>query len=240
MPDRIESVTDFSHRSVHVASVLGKKIATTYYGALPHHSYYNGCSAGGRQGLSVASRYPGDFDGIIAGTPAVDWNRFIGAPALWAGNVAVNTSREIPLTVWNTTITQEILKQCDGLDGKIDGIIADPTLCKWNPETLLCGPGSDVTTCLTQDQVDGLKEFYAPILGTDGEYMLPGYEPGSEADTTLGFPLNGVVSQLTIVSQPLLDQSNRLTHPSFHSRRAGTTMRFMAIPRALSTSRSLI
>ena len=84
MPSRVESVTDFAYRAVQVAAVLGKKIASAYYDAEPHHSYYNGCSAGGRQGFSVVSRYPDLFDGIVAGSPAVDWNRFLGAPAIWA------------------------------------------------------------------------------------------------------------------------------------------------------------
>jgi len=57
LPDHIESVTDYAYRSVHVAVGIGGQIASAYYGVLPHHSYYNGCSTGGRQGISAASRY---------------------------------------------------------------------------------------------------------------------------------------------------------------------------------------
>ena len=202
LPSQIESVTDFSHRAVHVAAKIGKQIASSYYGAEPHHSYYNGCSAGGRQGISVASRYPEDFDGIVAGSPAIGWGNFIGAPGILASYVAANTSSEIPLPLWNTTITQEVLKQCDDLDGKVDGIIADPSLCSWNPDALLCGPKANGSSCLTQDQVDGLKKFYRPIVGTSGDILVSAYEPGAEGDTTLPFPMNGVMSTTTVVRRP--------------------------------------
>lgn len=210
MPSRVESVTDFSHRAVQVAAVIGKTIAASYYGANPHHSYYNGCSAGGRQGISVASRYPDLFDGIVAGSPAVDWNRFLGAPAIWAAYVAVNTSSAIPLPLWDSLITVEVLKQCDGIDGRVDGVITDPTLCKWNPDTLLCGPGQNTTTCLTQPQIDGLKKLYQPILGTKGDVIFSPYDPGAEGDTSIGFPMNGIVSPFTVVSRSSPGRSNRI------------------------------
>lgn len=166
---------------------------------MPHHSYYNGCSAGGRQGISVASRYPEDFDGIIAGTPALDWNNFVGAAAIWASYVADNTSSAIPLPLWDTLIAQEVLNQCDGLDGKVDGIITDPSLCSWNPDTLLCGADNNGTSCLTQDQVNGLKKLYQPILGTNGKTLVSRYDPGAEADTALQVPMNGMLPITTLV-----------------------------------------
>jgi feruloyl esterase len=198
-PARIESLTDFSYRAVHVAAVLGSKIATIYYGVSPHHSYYNGCSAGGRQGISVTSRYPELFDGILIGSPAVDWNRLFGVAEIWASFIAVNTSRAIPFPQWGTVITPEILRQCDWLDGRMDGIIADPGLCSWNPETLLCGPGDNATSCLTPDQVDGLKKLYRAVLGIKGEVVAPGFDPGAEGDLSFQVPMNGIISTPSVV-----------------------------------------
>lgn len=199
-PARIESLKDFSYRAVHAAALLGNKIAPVYYGAYPHHSYYNGCSAGGRQGISVASRYPDLFDGVLVGSPALDWNRYLGATEVWASFVAANTSSAVPLPQWSAIVTPEILSQCDWLDGKMDGIIADPSLCLWNPETLLCGPGDNVTaSCLTQDQVHGLKKFYQPILGTKGDFVAPAFDPGAEGDFSLQFPMNGLISMVSAV-----------------------------------------
>ena len=209
LPSKTETLIDFSYRAVHVSVGIGKQIASSYYGAAPHHSYYNGCSAGGREGIAVASKYPEDFDGIFAGSPAVDWNNFVGADGIWAAYVAANTSSAISPALWST-VSQEILRQCDGLDGKVDGIIADPNLCQWNPDTLLCGPESNAnaTTCLSQDQADGLKKLYQPILGTDGDVIFSAYDPGAEADTTLPFPENGVIAIPTVVRRFSRDRLN--------------------------------
>ena len=195
----MESLKDFSYRAVHVAALLGYQIASVYYGASPHHSYYNGCSAGGRQGISVASRYPDLFDGILVGSPALDWNRFLGATEVWASFVATNTSRAIPLPQWSAIVTPEILRQCDLLDGRMDGIIADPSLCSWNPETLLCRPEDNVADCLSRDQVDGLKKFYRPILGTNGGAVAPAFDAGAEGDLSLPFPMNGIIPTIAAV-----------------------------------------
>ena len=136
----------------------------------------------------------------------------MGAAAIWASYVAVNTSAAIPIPLWNTTITQEVLRQCDALDGKVDGIITDPSLCKWDPQTLLCLPGGDGTNCLTQAQIDGLKKLYQPIVGTDGEVIVAPYDAGAEGDVTLPFPMNGEMPLPTLVRQPLLQstESNRI------------------------------
>src|SRR6185436_17517855 len=66
VPDHPEKVLDFAYRAVHEMTVAAKAILAANYGRGPAHSYWNGCSTGGRQALAEAQRYPGDFDGIIA------------------------------------------------------------------------------------------------------------------------------------------------------------------------------
>src|SRR6516225_8526177 len=65
-----EKVTDWGWRGLHGSVVFGKQLIKEYYGKVPSHSYYRGCSTGGRQGLKEAQMFPDDFDGIIAGAPA--------------------------------------------------------------------------------------------------------------------------------------------------------------------------
>ena len=67
---------DFANRSEHLMAVLGKQLVQAYYGQQPVYSYWNGCSTGGRQGLRMAQDFPGDYDGILAGAPAIHWDRF--------------------------------------------------------------------------------------------------------------------------------------------------------------------
>jgi feruloyl esterase len=205
MPSMNETVTDFSHRAVHVAAQVGKNLTSIYYGSDPHHSYYDGCSAGGRQGISVAYRYPEDFDGVVAGSPAVDWNDLLGSSAIWASHVAFKTCSYISSDFWTTTVTQEVLRQCDSLDGRIDGIIADPNVCQWDPTTLLCTDkdAKDPSGCLIQSQVDGLKEFYEPILDSDGELLYARFDPGAEGDMSYGFGMSGTISPLAEVGDAI-------------------------------------
>ena len=68
-----EKVVDFGWRAVHEMTAASKQIIATHYGRRPTFSYFNGCSAGGRQAMKAAQRFPEDFDGIIAGAPGLDW-----------------------------------------------------------------------------------------------------------------------------------------------------------------------
>ncbi|KAF9648960.1 tannase and feruloyl esterase [Thelephora ganbajun] len=199
MPSKNESVTNFSHRSIHVAAQVGKNITSIYYGSDPHHSYYDGCSAGGRQGISAAYHYPDDFDGVIAGAPGIDWNDLLGASAIWASHVAFNSCSFIPIHVWETVVTPEILKQCDGLDGRVDGMISNPDTCQFNPTTLLCTEedAEDPSKCLIQAQVDGLRKFYEPIYDSHRNLLFSRFDPGAEGDLSYRFGMSGVMSPLT-------------------------------------------
>lgn len=91
------------------------------YGESPAYNYYFGGSQGGREGLTVAQRYPADYDGIICDVPIVGFSTLMLAPEL----IRI---QEIPHERWVTpakvnAIRAEFLRQCDQLDGLSDGII---------------------------------------------------------------------------------------------------------------------
>ena len=67
-----EKVIDFGYRAVHETTARAKTLVNAYYGNAPRLSYFQGCSAGGRLGLKSAQKYPEDFDGIVAGAPALN------------------------------------------------------------------------------------------------------------------------------------------------------------------------
>src|SRR5215471_4098328 len=69
-----EKAIDFAYRSEHEMVLKSKAIINAFYGSAPKYSYWNGCSAGGRQALKEAQMFPADFDGIIAGSPGADWS----------------------------------------------------------------------------------------------------------------------------------------------------------------------
>ena len=69
------------------------------------------------------------------------------------------------------------LDACDALDGVKDGVIEDPTRCKFDPALLACA-GASTPSCLTAEQVETARKTYA---GTHaGKATLWGLEPGSE------------------------------------------------------------
>ncbi|RQR33318.1 tannase/feruloyl esterase family alpha/beta hydrolase [Burkholderia sp. Bp9142] len=70
---------DFSERSMHELAVKTKALVKAFYGRTQAYAYWDGFSTGGRQGFKLAQKYPTDFDGILAGSPAFNWSKFITA-----------------------------------------------------------------------------------------------------------------------------------------------------------------
>jgi feruloyl esterase len=156
-----EKVIDMGYRAVHEMTVKAKAIVDAYYGAAPKLSVWNGCSLGGRQGITEAQRYPEDFDAIVAGAPAVNWMRLHGARM--AINRSVHASEQGYITPDKyPAIHAAALKACDTLDGVKDGVIEDPTRCHFDPKILEC-KGADGPGCLTPDQVQTARALYAPL-----------------------------------------------------------------------------
>jgi feruloyl esterase len=132
-------------------------------------------------GIKAAEAYPDDYDGIVAGCPAVDFNHLQGERAMFYPITgAVGSPNFIEPNFWTGLIHDEVLKQCDGLDGVIDGIIEVPDRCHFQPESLLCSPSDKPGTCLNSQQVQQLQQIYAPYTYPNGTLIFPRLNPGSE------------------------------------------------------------
>ncbi len=112
-----EKVTDYGYRAIHQTAQMGQAILAAFYGQRPGHSYFNGCSNGGRQALMEAQRYPEDYDGIIAGSPA-HFMTHLFATGVW-DNQALTVNYLPPSKL--PAIEAAALAACDGLDGVVDG-----------------------------------------------------------------------------------------------------------------------
>src|SRR5205814_5133304 len=123
-----EKLVDFGYRSVHEMTVQAKAIIDAFYSAAPTLSLWNGCSLGGRQGITEAQRYPADFDAIVAGAPAVNWMRLGGARM--AINLQAHATPEsfIPADKF-PMLHEAVLEACDALDGGKDGVLENPSKC---------------------------------------------------------------------------------------------------------------
>jgi feruloyl esterase len=181
-PGHPEKVVDFGHRGTHEATVKGKAIVDTYYGRSAKHSYFWGCSGGGRQAMTAAQRYPSDYDGIIAGNPTIYFTRLIAGGRLW---VTLATLKDPTLASYIPAsklplIANAVVAACDGADGVMDGVLTDPRQCAFNPAVLQCA-GGDAPNCLTAPQVKAVKDIYAGSTDSNGNHIYPGYLPGGEA-----------------------------------------------------------
>src|SRR5215472_4924937 len=120
-----EKYVDFGYRAVHEMTARAKKIVEAFYHASPEHSYWNGCSQGGRQGITEAIRYPTDYDGIIAGAPAIDYMHLHAARLALNRFVHRSADSAIPAAKY-PVIHRAAIAACDPVDGVTDGLIADP------------------------------------------------------------------------------------------------------------------
>lgn len=175
--------------SLHTTVQVGKALVKAFY-ARPHtKSYYIGCSLGGRQGFHAAELYPSDFDGIVAGSPALDFNNLYSWRAsFYTITGPPNSSTFIPAATWQRLIHDEVLRQCDeALDGAADGILEDSSLCNFRPEALLCSSDTTNTTaCLTPAQASTVRRIFSPFYGQDGTLIYPAMNPSSEIISSTG------------------------------------------------------
>jgi feruloyl esterase len=174
-----EKLIDFGYRSEHEMTVHAKAIIAAFYGNAPKLSYFVGCSSGGRQALMEAQRFPGDYDGIVAGAPTNNWtNMMFGR--IWVAQAALKEAASYIPPAKYPVIHKAALEACDALDGVKDGIIGDPPQCHFDPKVLECKQ-SDAPDCLTTPQVEAARKIYASAKNPrTGQAIFPGMEPGSE------------------------------------------------------------
>ena len=193
-----EKLIDYGHRAVHEMTAKAKAIINEFYGSAPRFSYFNGCSAGGRQGLMAAQRYPEDFNGIIAGAPALNATGR-AAFAMWiAQNVHKDEASFIPAAKF-PAIHEAVLQACDALDGVADRLVSDPKACKFDPQVIACRAGEDTPSCLTSAQVASTRVMYQPLVNPrTKEQIFPGLAYGSELgwNTFAGQQPFGIAAQM--------------------------------------------
>lgn len=184
---------DFVGRALYTGVEVGKDIATQFYRKACYKTYYIGCSTGGRQGWYAAQHYPDLFDGIIAGAPAMAFNGqlvFMGSTLTTLGS---NTSVQWLDTAHWAAVGAEVMKQCDALDGAVDGILEDTRNCQLNLAPLLCSTDAGKEGCLNEAQAEVVEKVFSPLI-VDGEVVHSGASHGYES-TFFGAITSSIVEQ---------------------------------------------
>ncbi|HEX4646521.1 MAG TPA: tannase/feruloyl esterase family alpha/beta hydrolase, partial [Verrucomicrobiae bacterium] len=173
-----EKVADFGYRAVHVMTAIAKQVIHARFGSDPQYSYFLGCSNGGRQALMEAQRFPGDYNGILAGAPANYWSHLLTS-GLWDTQALANDDASYFPAAKLPAIARAVNAACDAQDGVTDGILNDPRKCTFKPQTMLC-QDNGAPDCLTQPQIAALEKIYDGPHGPHGKKIFPGFLPGAE------------------------------------------------------------
>ncbi|CAK7210090.1 hypothetical protein SCUCBS95973_000674 [Sporothrix curviconia] len=196
-------LTNFGSLSVHEMAVVGKALVQQLYDQPATKSYFTGCSTGGRQGMMEAQQYPSDFDGILAASPAINWDRLLAA-MLWPFSVLQQqfppggTGEVVPQCVLDA-FQGGVLSACDALDGVTDGVIAQPGLCTFDPTTLVgrgiaCsnnGNNSASSITITAAHAAVFSKILAGPASPTGQQLWYGLLPGATPDLLASTTQNG-------------------------------------------------
>jgi feruloyl esterase len=178
-----EKIIDFGYRSIHLMTVIGKQISAAFYGENPEHSYFTGCSTGGRQALMEAQRFANDYDGIAAGDPVAYYTHHHVGGNLWVLWQMFNNSASTVFTTEDTLLGNAVNAACDALDGVVDGVLNDPRRCHFDPRQLLCQGSQMPPNCLTGKQVEAVRNLWTgPDQMVQQRGYYPPFERGGEID----------------------------------------------------------
>ena len=190
---------DFGYNSYDVVTQLGKSLTTAYYARAPSHSYFVGCSEGGREAMLLAQRFPTHYDGIVAGCPAMSTPVVAGYSSLLAQSFAplalaagffdpAVPTRPLVNKVFTDADWQlfanAILKACDAQDGLADGMVNNFAACTDAVvfpqfDAITCS-GAKTPACVTPAQVGALRATFVGPKTSTGVALYPGvpWDPG--------------------------------------------------------------
>lgn len=191
-----DSIKDFGYRATHLMTVAAKQVVASYYGEPQRHAYFQGCSTGGQQSLMEAQRFPGDYDGILAGAPAYDRTHLHMSgswPYAWT-HASTSSLLTVPAL---SLINNAVLETCGGKDGGLpgEGFLTQPAACRFDAQALQCtGATTDVPctdpaaascTCLAPEQAAAMDAIWHGPVDTRGRQLQPGFVRSSETPVPL-------------------------------------------------------
>ena len=188
MSDQQASV-DFAYQALDRVTIVAKAIIARHYAQPIAHSYYSGCSTGGREAMLAAQRYPLEFDGVIAGAPnmrayyavlGVDWITVQLNQVAPRGSDGQPNTREALSSTQKQAVIEGVRNACDANDGTRDGLVFNTIGCKFDPKVLVCGGTNTGPGCLTAAQAAALERGFAGPRTKDGRevYSLFPFDTG--------------------------------------------------------------
>jgi feruloyl esterase len=178
-----EAGLNFYYLAIGRVATLSKEIIGRYYGKPAAHSYFSGCSTGGREAMIMSQRYPNYFDGIVVGDPAMRTGHSNMTLAYIGSVYDENAPRDASGKPDRSKLFSEsdkkliltsLLNACDAQDGLKDGMIFDNEGCRFDPAVLTC-KGEKNDSCLSAHQVTALKALVEGTKDSRGATIYPGF-----------------------------------------------------------------
>ncbi|KAL4808651.1 Tannase/feruloyl esterase [Aspergillus unguis] len=123
----------FGYQALGEMTLLGKELTRGFYGLDSDdklYTYYEGCSDGGREGMSQVQRWGELYDGAITGAPAF---RYAQQQVLHIYSSVVEYIQDYaPPPCELKKIVNATIAACDPLDGRTDGVVSRTDLCMLN------------------------------------------------------------------------------------------------------------
>ncbi len=179
---------DYGYQAVGKLTPMAKSLIRAAYGKGPDRSYFAGCSNGGRHAMVAATRYPNDYDGILAGAPGYNLPKaavanLAGArlyasvatasPAATAADLATgftDTERKL--------LAAKVVAKCDALDGTADGMVQDVAACqaafKLSTDVPTCSGARD-GTCLSSQQKTVIAKIFSGTTTSTGALIYASF-----------------------------------------------------------------
>ena len=158
--EMLENFAFASYKKVKDAAV---DIMRAYYARQPQRMYYFGGSEGGREGLTMAQRFPADYDGIVSVVPVINWTGLFHA---FVRNQV--PQHEDWLQAEKTALIAKATSDaCDTLDGLADGVVNNYMGCqaRVDLQRLRCPDGSDAGVhCLSDAELRLMRGIHSPYV----------------------------------------------------------------------------
>jgi hypothetical protein len=157
-----EALANFAYASYKKVKDVAQLVVRAYYGQPVSHTYYFGGSEGGREGLTMAQRFPNDYDGVVSVVPVINW---VGLQHAYLPNQLAQLNGGWMNPAKAGMVARAVSDACDALDGLADGVVNNYLACltHFDPQSLRCSGGSDTgDSCLSDAQIKAFVAAHTP------------------------------------------------------------------------------
>ena len=159
------AIIDYYYRATHQVTVATKQYVEAFYSQPIDDAYFDGCSNGGRQGMTEGMRYPVDYDGLVVGDAGLIAD-YLRASFFKQAKAFIPAGTYIPASTL-VQVNAAVMASCDAVDGVVDGLVQNSAACSFNISSL-------VPSVLTATQAAALQAYITRETDEFGAPVIPG------------------------------------------------------------------